>query len=62
MSGQPDGQQLQADLETFVTRTLIPERAQARTGQRPDAKPTMTEIAALNEEWRAVIARWEGKN
>ncbi len=62
MSGQPDGQQLQADLETFVTRTLIPERAQARTGQRPDAKPTMTEISALNEEWRAVIARWEGKN
>jgi tetratricopeptide (TPR) repeat protein len=62
MSGQPDGQQLQADLETFVTRTLIPERAQARTGQRPDAKPTMTEISAMNEEWRAVIGRWEGKN
>jgi hypothetical protein len=61
MSGQPDGRQLQADLDTFVTRTLIPERAQARTGQRPDAKPTMTEIAALTEEWRAITARWAGE-
>jgi hypothetical protein len=58
MAAHPNGKQLQADLDTFVTRTLIPERAQARTGQRPDSKPTITEIATLNEEWRAVTSRW----
>ena len=58
MAAQPNGKQVQSDLDTFVTRTLIPERAQARTGQRPDSKPTMTEIASLNEEWRAVTSRW----
>jgi tetratricopeptide (TPR) repeat protein len=62
MSGQPDGQQLQTDLGTFVTRTLIPERAQARTGQRPETKQTMTEMAAMNEEWRTLVARWDGKD
>lgn len=58
--GQPDGgESLRADLERFVTQTLIPERAQARTGQRLDAKPTLAEIATLNEEWRSVTARWD---
>jgi hypothetical protein len=58
--GQPDGRQLRAEIEVFVTHTLIPERAQARTGQRLDSKATMTEIAALNEEWRALTVRWGG--
>ncbi len=58
MLGQLDGKQAQADLDTFVTRTLIPERAQARTGMRLDSKPTINEIAALTEEWRAVTSRW----
>ncbi len=35
---QPDRQQLRDDLDRFVTQTLIPERAQARTGQRLDAQ------------------------
>src|SRR5262245_33675729 len=61
MSGQSDGKQAQGDLETFVTRTLIPERAQARTGLRLDSKPTMNEIAALTEEWRAVTTRWNSE-
>ena len=56
--GQPDGAALRADLERFVTQTLIPERAQARTGQRLDAKITLAEIATLNEEWRGVIKHW----
>jgi hypothetical protein len=58
MNGQIDGQQIQTDIDTFVTRTLIPERAQARTSQRLDAKATIAEIAALNDEWRAIAARW----
>jgi hypothetical protein len=62
ISGQPDSSQLRTDLDTFVTRTLIPERAQARTGQRLDSKPTLTEVAAMNEEWRAVTARWDPEN
>jgi hypothetical protein len=57
----PDGQALRADLERFVTQTLIPERAQARTGQRLDAKPTVAEIASLTEEWRALTKRWSGE-
>ncbi|MCM3881113.1 MAG: hypothetical protein ND807_13475 [Vicinamibacterales bacterium] len=61
MSGQPDGHQIQNDIDTFVTRTLIPERAQARTGQRLDAKPTIAEITALSDEWRAVTERWSGE-
>ena len=56
--GQPEGRQLRADLERFVTQTLIPERAQALTGQHFDAKPTIAEIATLTEEWRAVTGRW----
>lgn len=62
MSGQLDGRHLQGDLDTFVTHTLVPERAQARTGQRLDAKSTIAEIAALNEEWRALTSRWDGEN
>jgi HAMP domain-containing protein len=58
--GQPDGQQLRGDLERFVTQTLIPERAQARTGQRLDTKATIAEIAELNEEWQALTTRWTG--
>jgi hypothetical protein len=55
---QSEGQQLRADLDRFVTQTLIPERAQARTGQRLDAKATLTDIAAVTEEWRALTERW----
>jgi hypothetical protein len=58
--GQPDGRQLRAEIEVFVAQTLIPERAQARTGQRLDSKATMTEIGALNEEWRELTVRWAG--
>jgi hypothetical protein len=58
---QPDGRQLRAEIEVFVGQTLIPERAQARTGQRLDSKPTIAEIGALNEEWRAVTTRWSGE-
>jgi hypothetical protein len=57
---QPESTQLRTDLDRFVMETLIPERAQARTGQRPDAKPTATEIAEMTEEWRAIGARWGG--
>jgi hypothetical protein len=60
-AGQPDGQQLRHDLDRFVTQTLIPERAQARTGQRLDAKATVTEIGTMNQEWRALIGRWSGE-
>ena len=55
---QPDGKQLRTDLERFVTQTLIPERAQARTGQRLDSKPTQAEIAAQTEQWRAIVDLW----
>ena len=58
---QPEGQQLRSDLDRFVTQTLIPERAQARTGQRLDAKATMSEIEVMTTEWRAVTGRWEVK-
>jgi hypothetical protein len=58
---QPDGRKLRGELEAFVGQTLIPERAQARSGQRLDAKPTLTEIASLNEEWRNVTTRWSGE-
>ena len=55
---QPEGQQLRSDLDRFVTQTLIPERAQARTGQRLDSKATETEIAAQTEQWRALVEHW----
>ncbi len=57
---QPEGRRLRTDLEGFVMRTLIPERAQARTGQRLDAKAAVNEIATMTEEWRAVTGRWGG--
>ena len=55
---QASGRQLRSDLDRFVTQTLIPERAQERTGQRLDAKVTVAEIATLTEEWRAVGQLW----
>ena len=55
---QPDSQQLRSDLDRFVTQTLIPERAQARTGQRLDAKATQVEISALTDQWRALGEQW----
>lgn len=55
---QANGKELRSDLDRFVTQTLIPERAQARTGQRLDAKTTLAEIATLTEEWRAVGQLW----
>ena len=58
--GPPGGQRLRFDLDTFVTQTLIPERAQARTGQRLDARTTLMEISALTDEWRALTLRWGG--
>lgn len=57
--GQPEGESLRADLERFVTQTLIPERAQAGTGQRLDSKATLSEIAVLAEEWRAITNNWK---
>ena len=55
---QPEGKKLRSDLDRFITQTLIPERAQARTGQRLDAKATQTEIATLTEQWRALTESW----
>ena len=59
---QPDGVELRKDLETFVTQTLIPERAQARTGARTDPRVPGADITALTAEWRAITARWGGEN
>jgi hypothetical protein len=56
--GQPESKQFRVDLDRFVTQTLIPERAQARTGHQLDSPATNTEIATLKEEWRALTARW----
>jgi hypothetical protein len=55
---QPEGEKLRADLDRFVTQTLIPERAQARTGQRLDSKATQTEIASQSEQWRTLSEQW----
>jgi hypothetical protein len=55
---QGDGTQLRSDLDRFVTQTLIPERAQARTGQRLDARATQEEMAALTEQWIALGIHW----
>jgi hypothetical protein len=57
-ASQQEGQQHRDDLERFVTQTLIPERAQARTSQRLDSKTTQTEIAALIDQWRALGEQW----
>lgn len=59
---QPEAKPLRSDLERFVTQTLIPERAQSRTGQRLDATATGAEITALTDEWRAVTIRWGAEN
>jgi hypothetical protein len=56
---QPDGKSLRTDLDRFVTQTLIPERAQARTGQRLDARAAQAEIAALTEQWRMLAEHWQ---
>ena len=56
---QEDGRHLRDDLDRFVTQTLIPERAQARTGQRLDAGATQSEITSLTEQWRALARRWQ---
>ena len=55
---QPEGVSVRGDLDRFVTQTLIPERAQARTGQRLDSKTAETEIAAQTEQWRALVEHW----
>ena len=55
---QPEGAKLRADIDRFVTQTLIPERAQARTGQRLDSKTTQTEIASQTEQWRGLSEQW----
>lgn len=59
---QADGKQLRSDLDRFVIQTLIPERAQARTGDRLDAKTTLAEIATMTDEWRAMTALWSGRD
>jgi len=55
---EPESAKLRADLDRFMTQTLIPERAQARTGQRLDARATQAEIASLTEQWRALVDQW----
>ena len=58
-ASQPEGQQHRDDLDRFVTQTLIPERAQARTGQRLDSKAAQAEIATMTEQWRALAQHWQ---
>ena len=55
---QPESKRLRDDLDRFVTQTLIPERAQARTGQRLDTKETIAQASLMNDEWRAITGRW----
>ncbi len=57
----PEGVELRADLDRFVTQTLIPERAQARTGERLEALATASEIETMTAEWRAALVRWQPK-
>jgi hypothetical protein len=59
---KPGGRQLRADLDAFITETLIPERSQRRTGSRPDARTSATDIATLTDEWRALTGRWGSRN
>lgn len=56
--GLAGGEQVRSEIERFVLQTIIPERAQMRSGQRLDSKTTATEIAALTDEWRNVLRRW----
>ncbi len=55
----PAGDRLRSDLNRFVTETLIPERAQAHTGERFDRRATIAGIEAMTGEWRSLIARWQ---
>jgi hypothetical protein len=55
---QAEGTLLRADIERFVVQTLIPERAQARTGQRLETDVTIAEIATMTEEFRTLTERW----
>jgi hypothetical protein len=55
---QGDGEQLRCDLDRFVRQTLIPERAQARSGERIDAMATQEEAGLLTEQWQALMASW----
>jgi len=59
--GPTGGEKLRADLDRFVVQTLIPERAQAKTGQRLDTKTALNEIAVMTEDWRNLTTRWGGK-
>ena len=56
---EPEATRLRTDLERFVTQTLIPERAQARTGERLDASSTTIVIASMTDQWRGVIGSWK---
>lgn len=56
---EPDGAQMRSDLDRFVTQTLIPERAQARTSQRLDSRATQADVAAQTEQWRTVAQQWK---
>jgi hypothetical protein len=57
-AGIARGKELRSSIEQLMLQTIIPERAQLRTGQRLDSRPTTTEIADLTEEWRAIVRRW----
>jgi hypothetical protein len=59
-SAMPRADELRADLDRLVVQTIIPERAQARTGQRLDAANTAAAIAMMTAEWRGVTGRWTG--
>ena len=53
------GAPLRADIDAFVTKTLIPERAQERTSQRIDTKFAQAEILYLTEQWRTLSGQWK---
>jgi hypothetical protein len=54
------GDQLRRDLDKFVTETLIPERARARTGRPLDLRAITADEFAITEEWRGLRERWGG--
>lgn len=58
----PDTALLRADLEQFVLQTLIPERAQAKVGQRLDTRAAIAEIAVMTDAWRAITLRWSAED
>jgi hypothetical protein len=59
-SAMPRAGELRTDLDRLVVQTIIPERAQARTGQRLDAPNTLAAIAMMTAEWHNVAGRWTG--